>query len=111
MVLSAIKVILKNMQACSWFQVALPRERQQRPGQLCFAQAIVCTFLCTSQTMSPFHLPFCHPLQFIQDEGMVTTLQRKLAPPLVTLLGVEPELQYVVRAWMRCVANICVGAA
>ena len=36
-------------------------------------------------------------LQFIQDEGMVTTLQRKLAPPLVTLLGAEPELQYVVR--------------
>lgn len=36
-------------------------------------------------------------MQFIQDEGMVTTLQRKLAPPLVTLLGAEPELQYVVR--------------
>jgi AP-1 complex subunit beta-1 len=34
-------------------------------------------------------------MQFIQDEGMVTTLQRKLAPPLVTLLGAEPELQYV----------------
>ena len=50
---------------------------------------------------SNFVTPHPHPPtgpQFIQDEGMVTTLQRKLAPPLVTLLGAEPELQYVVRA-------------
>lgn len=42
---------------------------------------------------------------------MVTTLQRKLAPPLVTLLGAEPELQYVVRTcccWGICSVEACV---
>lgn len=34
-------------------------------------------------------------VQYVQDEGTVLQLQRKLAPPLVTLLGAEPELQYV----------------
>ncbi|PSC67715.1 beta-adaptin C [Micractinium conductrix] len=34
-------------------------------------------------------------MRYITDEGMKSTLQRKLAPPLVTLLGAEPELQYV----------------
>jgi AP-1 complex subunit beta-1 len=34
-------------------------------------------------------------LQFIEDETLAATLARKLAPPLVTLLGAEPELQYV----------------
>ncbi|KAL4433786.1 hypothetical protein ABPG75_000227 [Micractinium tetrahymenae] len=34
-------------------------------------------------------------MQYLQDEGTVLQLQRKLAPPLVTLLGAEPELQYV----------------
>lgn len=34
-------------------------------------------------------------MQYIQDEGVTLQLSRKLAPPLVTLLGSEPELQYV----------------
>ncbi|KAL4853994.1 Beta-adaptin-like protein C [Chlorella vulgaris] len=34
-------------------------------------------------------------IQYIGDESVRTALLRKLAPPLVTLLGSEPELQYV----------------
>ena len=34
-------------------------------------------------------------VQRIEDEALRATLARKLAPPLVTLLGAEPELQYV----------------
>lgn len=30
-----------------------------------------------------------------QSSEVVTTIQRKLAPPLVTLLSAEPEIQYV----------------
>ncbi len=39
--------------------------------------------------------PALPALQLIQDESTLQQLQRKLAPPLVTLLGAEPELQYV----------------
>ena len=34
-------------------------------------------------------------LEFITDDGTRRTLSRKLAPPLVTLLSAEPEIQYV----------------
>lgn len=30
-----------------------------------------------------------------QSSDLVTNIQRKLAPPLVTLLSAEPEIQYV----------------
>ncbi|KAF8821901.1 putative beta adaptin protein [Cardiosporidium cionae] len=34
-------------------------------------------------------------LNFLEDEDSIRTIQRKLSPPLVTLLSAEPEIQYV----------------
>lgn len=34
-------------------------------------------------------------MQVIDDNAVLTALSKKLAPPLVTLLGSEPETQYV----------------
>ncbi len=34
-------------------------------------------------------------MEMLSDADTVQALQRKLAPPLVTLLSAEPEIQYV----------------
>lgn len=34
-------------------------------------------------------------LDLIQDDALVRQLQKKMAPPLVTLLSAEPEIQFV----------------
>ena len=34
-------------------------------------------------------------LDLIQDDALVKQLQKKMAPPLVTLLSAEPEIQFV----------------
>ena len=34
-------------------------------------------------------------LQPVDDKALLAALSKKLAPPLVTLLGSEPEIQYV----------------
>lgn len=55
-------------------------------GCWCCLPPPLCFMYCT------FRLP---KLQYINDETVRAALSRKLAPPLVTLLGAEPELQYV----------------
>ena len=34
-------------------------------------------------------------MEIIDDEALKKTLHKKMAPPLVTLLSAEPEIQYV----------------
>ena len=34
-------------------------------------------------------------MQHVDDQALLAALSKKLAPPLVTLLGSEPEIQYV----------------
>lgn len=34
-------------------------------------------------------------MESVTDEGLIKTWYKKMAPPLVTLLSTEPEVQYV----------------
>ena len=59
------------------------------------AQHPVRAGLCVANNLAPATPASDTSAQFIEDETLAATLARKLAPPLVTLLGAEPELQYV----------------
>lgn len=48
-----------------------------------------------------------HNVPLLEDPTVAATVARKLAPPLVTLLGAEPEIQYVA---LRCI-NLVVQKA
>ena len=52
-------------------------------------------FLPTTERDTKSTLVFLTSFYLFQDADFVTNLSKKLAPPLVTLLSSEPEVQYV----------------